>query len=113
MSDSERHLAAGQIIVFLRQRRGLNIIICVGELLLIGAPVRIVWVRSQPVAPRFALGLDANLHTLGPLDIHLISTLAVLGVSFGYALVGPTQIAPRVEPVEVDLCAVLDVVAKD
>ena len=75
MSDSETHLAAGHIIVILRQRRGLNIIICVGEQLLIGAPLRIVWIRSQPVAPRFALpDPDVTSHTVPfPFDVHGIS----------------------------------------
>ena len=113
MSDSETHLAASHSIVLLRQRRGLNIIICVGEYLLVGAPLRIVWIRGQPVAPRFALGLDANLDTLLPLDVHQSSGFALPGVSFRNALVGPTQIAPRVEPVELELFALLDVVAKD
>ena len=98
MSDSETHSAAGHIIVILRQRRGLNISICVGERLLVGAPLRIVWIRRQPVAPRFALGLDANLNFLLPLDVHQSSGFAVPGVSFRNALTSSTQEAPPVGP---------------
>ncbi len=113
MSDSETHLAASHSIVLLRQRRGLNIIICVGEHLLVGAPLRIVWIRRQPVAPRFALGLDANLYTYLPLDVHQSSGFAVLGVSFRNALTNSTQAAPRVGPAAILLLGAIDVLAKD
>ena len=79
MSDSETHLAAGHIIVLLRQRRGLNISICVGERLLVGAPLRIAWVRNQPVAP---LPVDHTLHFLGPFGVHGSSSCEEPGTLF-------------------------------
>ena len=114
MSDSERHLAAGLRIVIQRLRRGHNIIICVGELLLIGAPVRIAWVRSQPVVPIFAPGVDATLNTfVGPLDVHQSSGFAVPSVSFRNTLTNSTQAAPRVGPPAIGLISVVDVGAED